>query len=67
MISQARCNSVNLGLYEAGAEAARLGVISGGDMTPEAAVVKLMHVLAHVKGLPAIRDAMERDLAGERS
>jgi L-asparaginase len=67
MVSQARCNSVNLGLYEAGAEAARLGVIGGGDMTPEAAVVKLMHVLAHVQGLPAIRDAMERDLAGERS
>ncbi len=67
MVSQARCNSVNLGLYEAGAEAAKLGVIGGGDMTPEAAVVKLMHVLANVKGLPAIRDAMERDLAGERT
>jgi L-asparaginase len=67
MVSQVRCNSVDLSLYEAGAAAAARGVISGGDMTPEAALVKLMHVLAHERDPKRIRAQMERDLAGEKS
>jgi L-asparaginase len=67
MVSQARCNAVDLGLYESGAAAARRGVIGGGDMTPEAAVAKLMHVLGNARGPKAVRRLLERDLAGERS
>lgn len=43
----------------------RLGVISGKNMTHEAAVVKLMWAIANVKTLARIRDVMERNLVGE--
>jgi L-asparaginase len=66
MVSQARCNSVDLSLYEAGMKASKRGVIGGGDMTPEAAVTKLMHVLAYESEPERIRRKLERDLAGER-
>lgn len=51
--------------YATGAALARIGVVSGGDMTLEAAFAKL-HVLI-AEGLPAeeIRARMARPLAGE--
>jgi L-asparaginase len=67
MVSQSRCNAVDLSLYEAGSAALARGVIDGGDMTPEAALVKLMHVLAYQKRPRRIRAELERDLAGERT
>ena len=67
MVSQARVNAVDLSLYESGAEAVRRGVVGGGDMTPEAAVVKLMHVLAYEKRLDRIRARLEQDIAGEKT
>jgi hypothetical protein len=36
-------------------------------MTSVAALTKLMHVLGSVRGATAIRRAMERSVAGERS
>jgi len=67
MVSQARCNAVDLSLYGSGAAALRRGAVGGGDMTPEAAVVKLMHVLAYESEPARIRAALAADLAGERS
>jgi L-asparaginase len=67
MVSQAHFNSVDLSLYEAGAAALKRGVISGGDMTPEAAVVKLMHVLAYQEDRAKIRAQLQADLVGERT
>lgn len=67
MVSQAHCNSVDLSLYEAGAAAQERGVVSGGDMTPEAAVVKLMHVLAYETDPRRVRALLEEDLVGERT
>lgn len=67
MLSQSRYNSVDLSLYEAGAAALERGVVSGGDMTPESAVVKLMHVLAYEKDPRKVRALLQADLAGERT
>lgn len=66
VVSQAHRNGVDLSLYESGALARSYGAISGGDLTLSAAVVKLMHGLAHV---PRRRLAgyIERSVAGERS
>src|SRR5690606_32793484 len=65
IVSQAFRNAVDLSLYESGAWALEEGAIPGADMTATAAITKLMHVLAHHRGVPAITRAMLRPLAGE--
>lgn len=45
VVSQCARGAVDLGSYEGGIAAARAGAISGGDMTPEAALTKLMITL----------------------
>jgi L-asparaginase len=66
VVSQAHRNGVDLSLYESGAVARSYGAISGGDLTLSAAVVKLMHGLAHVPRRE-LRGYIERSVAGERS
>lgn len=66
-VSQAYRNGVDLTLYESGGFARAEGVISGGDMTPSAALVKLMHALGQWDSVERIRQYMERSVAGERS
>ncbi|MFN7130546.1 MAG: asparaginase [Myxococcales bacterium] len=65
MVSQARHNAVDLTMYESGAAALARGVLGGGDLTPEAAVCKLMHVLARAKTHAEAMKLMRADLAGE--
>ena len=65
VVSQAHRNGVDLSLYEAGKVARDAGAISGGDMTVSAAVVKLMHGLAHFRG-SGLRGYLQRSVAGER-
>lgn len=45
IVSQTPRGAVDLGRYEGGAAAAQAGVIGAGDMTPEAALAKLMITL----------------------
>lgn len=66
VVSQAPRNGVDLSLYKSGSSARQTGAISAGDMTVSAAVVKLMHGLAHHRG-DALRRYLERSVAGERS
>jgi L-asparaginase len=67
VVSQAPRNAVDLSLYEGGTAALSEGAIAGGDMTSVAAVTKLMHVLGVHRSMSAVRGAMERVVAGERS
>ncbi len=66
VVSQAPRNGVDLSLYRSGSAARETGAISAGDMTVSAAVVKLMHGLAHYRG-DALRRYLERSVAGERT
>ncbi len=52
-------------LYEVGQKAMELGVIPTGDMTPEAAFVKLKWALGQTKDLKKISAIFNKDIAGE--
>ena len=45
LISQCLHEGVDMSIYEVGVSAARLGVMSGGEMTAEAAVAEMMFML----------------------
>lgn len=65
VVSQAHRNGVNLTLYESGAAALGLGALSGGDMTPSAALVKLMQGLAYHRDRRALADFIQNPIVGE--
>ncbi len=62
--TQCRAGSVVGGLYATGSALLATGAISGGDMTFEAALTKLM-VLTDRHGPDDVRRLMQEDLAGE--
>ncbi len=55
----------DLASYRAGRLALEVGAIPAYDMTPEAAIVKLMWALARARKAEKVRDLMLRNLAGE--
>lgn len=59
--------SVDLRAYQAGSALARAGVLSGFDMTTEAALAKMFYLFSRGLELDAIREALGRDLRGELS
>jgi L-asparaginase len=67
-VTQCLQGRVEEGLYQGSARLREVGVISGGDMTTEAAVIKLQIVLAEHKGnRREISRAILSNWAGERS
>jgi L-asparaginase len=57
--------TVNLHEYASGAALARAGVISGFDMTAEAALAKLYTLLSRGEPAESVREKMQQDLCGE--
>jgi len=64
-ISQCKVGTVELGRYETSRELKEMGVVSGYDMTFEAAVTKLMFLLGNFKSNKKIAEYLETDLRGE--
>ena len=61
-----QCNGgVIQGLYETSKKLAEIGVISGGDITPEAAITKLMFLLGNEHNNDTIRKKLECSIRGE--
>ena len=54
-----------MGDYATGSALAAAGVVSGGDMTAEAALAKLIWLLSRERDPAAVRAAMTSDLRGE--
>jgi glutamyl-tRNA(Gln) amidotransferase subunit D len=65
MTSQCFFGRVNMNVYSAGRDLLKAGVISGGDMLPETAYVKLMWALAHGKNREEIAQLLQTNIAGE--
>ena len=65
IVSQCMTGAADLSLYQVGKEASMAGAISGGDMLPETAVVKLMWALGNFKNINKIKKVMISNLKGE--
>ncbi len=57
--------SVNMADYATGNALREVGVVSGYDMTPEAALTKLYHLLSRGLDPEIVRDQMQQNLRGE--
>ena len=66
-ITQCQVGKVEMGKYETSIPMRDAGVISGRDMTTEAALTKLMHVLANYGSHSEIVDILGKSLVGEMS
>ena len=67
VVSQCFRGAVDMGRYAGSSLAAKAGAISGGDMTVEAAIAKLMIGLGRYGTGDDMRAFLTRDVVGERS
>jgi len=66
-ISQCPGGFVDMGVYQTSIEMQDLGVINGYDLTEEAAITKLMHLLGTYDDADTVKRLFETNLAGEMS
>lgn len=64
-VTQCHGGSVEMGLYETSREMLAAGVVSGKDITSEASVTKLMHLLGICSSREEIVKCLSKSLAGE--
>jgi L-asparaginase len=66
-ITQCSSGSVQQGKYQTSSFFQQVGVISGNDMTTEAALTKLMYLLANTKDKKQLTEFSKRSICGELS
>ncbi len=64
-ITQCNGGSVNQGKYETSKDLKNMGVVGGNDMTIEAAICKLMHLLGSENDIKKIKAMLLKSISGE--
>lgn len=65
VVSQCLYDGTDLNIYSVGVKAEQAGLISGGDMTTEAAVTKLMWALGQTQVYSEIQELMRKNICDE--